>query len=224
VVGDIHGRDHWKKIDPANYDRVIFMGDYADSHTIPAPQVIENLKEIILFRQSHPDKVILLLGNHDIQYSEFPRYRCSGFNELLQVDYTEIFRTHAGLFQVAWQYQNYLFTHAGVSHGFAKENLAEHYGGILSGEAQTAEVLNQMHGSTDQAQLHTVSMIRGGYDPFGGITWADYRETSRDILPGYHQVVGHTPRRSIETVGDALSSITYIDVLEAGGGFYELEI
>ena len=29
-IGDLHGKDVWKQIDPANYDKIIFVGDYTD--------------------------------------------------------------------------------------------------------------------------------------------------------------------------------------------------
>ena len=51
-----------------NYDKVVFLGDYVDSFTISNIASYENLKDIIRLKKRDPNKVVLLLGNHDIQY------------------------------------------------------------------------------------------------------------------------------------------------------------
>lgn len=33
AIGDLHGRDTWQQVDTKLYDKVIFLGDYADSMT-----------------------------------------------------------------------------------------------------------------------------------------------------------------------------------------------
>jgi predicted phosphodiesterase len=69
VFGDLHGESRWQQhvenID--RYDYVIFMGDYMDSFTHLDIELIDNLSELINFKAMYPDKVILLLGNHDNQ-------------------------------------------------------------------------------------------------------------------------------------------------------------
>lgn len=223
-IGDIHGRTCWKKIDIDRFDKIVFIGDYCDSYDVKPASIITNLRAIIDLKARLPDKVVLILGNHDIQYSEYPRYRCSGFNELFQEEYSSVFGEARDLFQVAWQTGTFLFTHAGVSNGFAKNNLHPHVGSIEAHEINVAELLNHIHQSPEQRILHTVSSFRGGIEPYGGITWADYRETCDDYLTGYHQVVGHTPRHQITRCGDTDSSITYIDVLATGEWFHELNL
>ena len=48
VIGDIHGRDVWKKIvEHENADKVIFIGDYFDSFDIPSSDQINNFLDII---------------------------------------------------------------------------------------------------------------------------------------------------------------------------------
>lgn len=222
AVGDIHGRDCWKTIDTSRYDRIVFIGDYADSFRIPPPQILANLGEIISLKIKFPQKVVLLLGNHDIQYRYYPKYRCSGFNERYQEDYTRIFQTNKELFEVAFQEKEFLFTHAGISNGFASLSLQEYYPAILSKEIVLANLLNEIDQSPNQKMLHAIGPIRGGNAPFGGITWADYRETSIDPLPGYHQIVGHTPMKEIKTMHQDGASITYIDVLETRTEFYTI--
>ena len=68
TIGDIHGRSDWQEIDPANYDKIIFVGDYVDSFTVSDIDIITNLLNIIQFKKDNMNKVVLLLGNHDLQY------------------------------------------------------------------------------------------------------------------------------------------------------------
>lgn len=72
VIGDLHGRDWWKrKVETGDSDLNIFLGDYVDSYTVSDEQIINNLLDIIEFKKSYEDKVILLLGNHENSNLEF---------------------------------------------------------------------------------------------------------------------------------------------------------
>lgn len=66
ILPDIHGRVWWKDIlDKEHYDLVVFLGDYVSTHQdITGEAQINNLKNILDFKESNPDKVILLRGNH----------------------------------------------------------------------------------------------------------------------------------------------------------------
>ena len=66
ILGDIHGRKCWKDIlDNEQYDLVVFLGDYVSTHQdISEEAQIENLKDILEFKEANPNKVILLRGNH----------------------------------------------------------------------------------------------------------------------------------------------------------------
>ena len=68
VIGDIHGRTIWKDIiEKENPDKVIFLGDYVSTHDdISSTQQINNLEEILAYKEDNPDKVVLLRGNHKI--------------------------------------------------------------------------------------------------------------------------------------------------------------
>lgn len=227
AIGDLHGRSCWKEIDPALYDRIVFLGDYVDSLVIPAETILKNLEELIEFKVNHFEKVTLLLGNHDVQYSEYPfTYTCSGFNGKYQARYTKLFRDNSALFKVAESIGDYLFTHAGVSVGFMAHNLKKWSEEIWTLEYDIAELLNNIHESDYKEILHTVGKSRGGSDPFGGITWADMSETHNDYLFGYNQVVGHSPVKRFTHYGDIYGSITYIDVKERENidHFFQIEI
>lgn len=213
-IGDIHGRPYWKEIDPTKYDKIIFEGDYVDSQYYSGAEIIENLREIIQFKLQNYQKVILLIGNHDAQYIwDDPDFRCTGFNAPIAMELHKIF-TENYVFQVAYQEGNHIWTHAGISTGWYKHNIE------VIKEIETkfntkdlADTLNHMMMLKENKVLHQVGELRGGYLKYGGITWADKKETMNGYLPGYHQIVGHTSIRSIEKYGDENGSIRYIDVL-----------
>jgi len=126
VLGDIHGRDIWKKIieNETDFDLVIFVGDYFDSFDIGIMTQMHNFRDIIAFRNENPGKVITLLGNHDFHYTSGCIGSYSGFdynifyNMRLEID-TLI---KDGTLLIAHQIGNYLFTHAGVTKTFCEEN------------------------------------------------------------------------------------------------------
>ena len=69
TVGDLHGKDVWKEIDTIRYDKIIFVGDYVDCFTTSNVEIKHNLEQIIRYKKDNMDKVVLLLGNHDVQYT-----------------------------------------------------------------------------------------------------------------------------------------------------------
>src|SRR5690606_27784687 len=115
AVGDLHGKSCWRAINFTHYDKVVFMGDYADSTSHTDEEIYDNLNRVIAVKERFPEKIVLLLGNHDIQYLYHPDYRCSGFRPSMQEALTALFNRYKHLFQIAYQVNNYLFSHAGLS-------------------------------------------------------------------------------------------------------------
>lgn len=236
VIGDIHGRSNWKfKGDieqlvkfpnlATNYDKYIFLGDYVDSFTETNAVILHNLKEIIQLKKNYPDKIVLLLGNHDLQYMfNYNNHGCSGYRPQMYQELHKLFKENKNLFQPVYQIQNYLFTHAGVTttwlQKITEETTVKHKVNI---NRNMDEVINEMFIAYD-SKLFNVGRCRGGYYPSGGPFWADKHESSNAILPNYHQIVGHHP---VNTAGETIilddnSSITYVDDNETG--HIELEI
>lgn len=224
AVGDLHGNDCWKEIDVNDYDRIIFIGDYVDDASRSGQQIMANLRSLITLKAKFPEKVVLLLGNHDIQYLYYPRYRCSGFNGRLQPELSKLFRRYTGWWLFAWQYKRFLFSHAGLSNAYFSW-LCEQLQNRYSGEkvAGLANCLNRLQFFSAGELLFTVAPVRGGTDPHGGPLWADLSETMNDPLEGYRQVAGHTPTPNIMTHKvNPQTSITYINVLEQEQTFYDI--
>ncbi|GAB3770238.1 metallophosphoesterase [Spirosoma horti] len=228
TISDLHGRTVWKEAHTEGYDRVIFLGDYTDSHVFDDGTIYANLKEIIRCKGRQPDKFVLLIGNHDAQYLHFPYYRCSGFRERAQPQLSALFAEYKNLFQIAHQEGNFLFTHAGVTNKWLTRFLLQtgNNASEISSAGNLAGLLNetnQLSGS-DRDKLFEVGPVRGGSDAFSGPVWADRSETRRDFLAGFQQVVGHTPVADFTTTGNETGSITYTDVLQTKTAFYEVII
>lgn len=220
AIGDVHGRDTWKEIKDGETDHIIFIGDYVDPHQpIPDREVLRNLEEIMAFKHSDPDRITLLLGNHDAQYLHYPQYSCSGQRADLQEMLGPVFIKNIALFHIAWQYGRYLFTHAGLSQGWYdhhRETLCDFE------EENLAAALNAIHKSEYRDILFEVGRARGGWHGYGGPIWADKSETRHDYLADFHQVVGHSRVKDFEYYGDENSSITYIDVGDTRVRFYTM--
>ena len=228
TISDLHGRTVWKEADFSDYDRIVFLGDYTDSYVVDDDTIFTNLSEIIQLKRRNPAKFVLLIGNHDAQYLHFPHYRCSGFRAWAQPALSSLLAKYEKLFQIAHQEKAYLFTHAGVSAKWLTRLLSKTQPNdpSLTPDANVATLLNNVHrqSATFRNLLFEVGPKRGGMDLFSGPVWADRDETKDDFLPGYHQVVGHTPIDDITTYGDETGSITYTDVLQTRTRFYEITI
>lgn len=228
-VGDLHGHDVWQGIDADRFDKIIFVGDYLDSFDKSNTEILHNLKEIIEFKKAYPEKVILLIGNHELSYFYFPDFTCEGFRAEARPALQILFNDNRDMFQVAYQHKKYLWTHAGVSSKWLSEfkPLAEERG-IWNDNLPLADILNMANETSLRIKLFQKSgkrMRYGDTDLVGGIMWADISETREDYLDGYNQVAGHTPIERNTTIEYNVSSITYIDSLgKPEGGFYELEI
>lgn len=220
AIGDVHGRNAWKNIRYSPADHIVFIGDYVDPHRpIPDYEVLLNFEEIIDFKKSDPERITLLLGNHDAQYLHYPLYSCSGHRADLQEILGNLFRKNEDLFQIAWQHNRHVFTHAGVSQGWYdshQSTLNSFVGNSL------AERLNEVHKSAFRAILFEVGQARGGGYAYGGPIWADQTETQFDSLADFYQVVGHSRVRDFEYYGDDTTSITYIDVGDTRVRFFTM--
>lgn len=61
--------------------KILVLGDTHEG--ISAEQQLSNLEEILTYKGSNPDKVILLRGNHDTQHLGYYWAECSGWNQVV---------------------------------------------------------------------------------------------------------------------------------------------
>lgn len=257
-IGDVHGRPYWKipifgyeastntgsKTTINDFDKVIFSGDYVDSFDIKNLEINRNLYEIIELKKKYPNIVELLLGNHDLQYLLGAGHRCSGFRPEMQWDLGDMFYKNRNLFSAAYQYKNYIWSHAGIHRGwyqFKFKRWMDAYDKMIDEDNSKLSVIDgislqrkpeNLAGYINAAFernekcLFDVCFYRGGTSKVGGPFWADKHSTWGKPLKGYHQIVGHTPGKKItKNTIDKDTSITFIDTqADLIDEFYILEI
>lgn len=126
AIGDIHGRTTWNPIlekEWDNTDKFIFIGDYLDSFNILIMNQIKNLKEIAHEALSNPNKIDLLIGNHDFHYLDGIDETYSGFNALTKPHAQEILELliRNNQLNICKVYDGVLYSHAGISNKFIDE-------------------------------------------------------------------------------------------------------
>lgn len=210
VLGDIHGRNFWKK--PCenlnNYDKVVFLGDYFDPYDFEKITIIDcinNFKEIIELKEKYDEKIVLLIGNHDYpyyskDYFNFSWYHCrhsSKFHKAI----ADLFETNRDKFKLAHVEEDILFTHAGVESGWL-ENVVKCKETEID---KICDTLNSLQNNVDgQSKLYSITSERGGRDKYGSCIWADVHDIMWDVdsiknpetivkpIHKIKQVFGHT--------------------------------
>lgn len=119
IIGDDHGMPEWKSLVKDDYINV-FVGDFFDPYTyaIPYENCVANFKEIIDFKKSHPETIILY-GNHELHYLFYGEIeeRYSRFDENHASEIQQLLQDTIPFFNgIAYSINNqYLVTHAGTS-------------------------------------------------------------------------------------------------------------
>lgn len=206
IIPDVHGRTFWKyaitNVD--KYDKVIFLGDYLDPYPdegISFEDAVANFKEIIEFKKANPDKVELLIGNHDCHYIWLDFMDCSRLKESRREEMNKLFNDNYKLFRTAYLYENFLFSHAGIYNRWLEKY-------DLKLEDFLDKDISFWNGQF--YKLEDVSYYRGGFDKVGSIVWADIIESlSSSLLDGYRHIVGHT---QLEEFPYLTNSIACLDV------------
>ncbi len=229
VVPDVHGKSFWEeakeKID--SVDEVVFLGDYLDAYTfkILANREIEldNFLKILNLKKEYPEKVVLLLGNHDIGY--LLRLGCSRqiYGEMFDL-YQHHFEENIDLFQMTEYVQlnneKILFSHAGILKKWVEQVLKKLDLGDVSLQSVILDgFFNYLILKYNEPEyrdflkwaLWLVGPARGGFNgSCGSIVWADSTEWEgeenffgADIM----QVVGHNRLSSATILTDGVKCV-----------------
>ena len=127
ILPDVHGRQFWKK--PCSehkdeFDKIVFLGDYLSPYQyeeISNKKAIEVFEEVLKFKNDNPDKVVLLMGNHD--FSNINSNICECRTDHLNWNKLNgMFFDNIKSFDLAWETKignkRYFFSHAGVRKGW----------------------------------------------------------------------------------------------------------
>lgn len=225
IIGDLHGRDVWKEAPPSRDGRIVFLGDYVDSFRFSDAEIKDNLLNMLAFKRANFKNVVLLIGNHDAQYLNYPLHRCVGFRPNAAADLNKIFSVNRDCFQFAYQSGNCLFTHAGLTNRWFNEfRVSRPYQYYKKKDEALAPTLNRIDWQTRGSKLYAPCRYRSYEDSNGGPVWADYEATVQDALDGYHQFVGHTAMEQPMSYVWPGKSITYLDVLHRLTYFHEIDV
>jgi len=115
IISDIHQSTYWEKIikQKNNFDKIIFLGDEFDCWENKWPFQMENAENIIKFKIDNFDKVDLCWSNHATSY--FLDEKCSGFQFAYAIDIKDFYNKYKHLYKVVYIYDNWIFSHGGVS-------------------------------------------------------------------------------------------------------------
>ena len=200
IVPDVHGRKFWHKAEELidEVDLVVFLGDYLDPYPhegISFDDAVYEFREILKFKEQYPNKVILLIGNHDCHYLIPEFMDCSRLNRQRCVEMYQLYIDNLTKFKLIHEYDTYLFSHAGV------------YDGWLTRNNLSLEELNDFISFIREKwrTLEDVSWYRGGYSQVGSCVWADLRESLRHgLLHAKRHIVGHTQLESKPYISDKI--------------------
>ena len=188
TIGDLHCREFWKDAVKDWDGPIVFLGDYVDPYPYEwdedeqMPNPVDYLLEVINFKDCNPDRVTLLIGNHCMHYIDM-LLDGSRKNYSLQDKVHDLYMSDKEYFQIAKQFDDTLFTHAGVSTAWLKRH-------ELTLPKTDADVfLNEIY-KTSPDIFWEMSWERGGWYSTGSPIWHDVREFDCDDT--LFQVFGHT--------------------------------
>lgn len=211
IIPDVHGREFWKEPVKvtlgATNANIVFLGDYHD----PYPQEfnydeectsrsVDNFKQILELKKQYPDRVTLLIGNHDCGYALGDDICSSRMDRVHRRELESLFQDNRELFQIAEECdiagRHFVFSHAGILKGWAN---------LVWGEEEVADPrfnvvdrlnnawLTQHYGILDALGDYDGYRGYGGY-LYGSPVWSDIRSWVR-VTPeetfGFN-LVGHT--------------------------------
>lgn len=226
-VGDIHGVQTWKYIvNTQKFDRIVFVGDYFDSFDIKGDDQINNFLDLIAYKESTDKEVIFMIGNHDHHYFASVGYTgTSGYQWHFEQSISHVLENNKRHLQMAYQFDNILCTHAGVSEVFMDEVFGK-------GDWKIDNIANDLNDLWKYKPLSFCFDSRS-YDSTGDsvtqspiwIRPRSLQKASQEIKKhGIIQIVGHTSQHQIDIKGKSTGGkYYYIDTLVSRGEYLILE-
>jgi len=205
VIGDIHGRRFWKT--PVEkyinkVDKIVFLGDYFDAYQDEGIEyewedILNNFNEIVALKRTLPDKVVLLLGNHDMHYRNelFDEHtRSTRFDHVHENRLRHIFNDeNRNLFQICYITEvgkkKVIFSHAGITKFWLEKT------GLELNDSLEENINNLENTDKGVGKLCIIGSERTWLgDKTGSILWCDVSEFLSDEGLGkeYFQIFGHT--------------------------------
>lgn len=204
IFGDIHGRTFWKKPLEDHFDKVdkvVFLGDYFDPYEDEGIEyefedMVSNFNEIIKLKADNPDKVVLLLGNHDFHYKNdlfCEIAQSTRFSHWHHRAYEKLFNDNSKYFELCHiEYVNkkrVIFTHAGITEFWLN------YCDIKDDEHLDATINNLEMSNEGVGKLAVIGKCRSWLgEKTGSPLWCDIEEfiSDKGLGEDTYQIFGHT--------------------------------
>lgn len=222
ALGDTHGRLNWENIVTKELelaDKIIFLGDYFDTHDSVSPeQQINNFLEIVKFKKENMNKVVLLIGNHDFHYMGFLTETYSGYQHAAAFRINQILR-HAfeeGLLQMCYKHDIYVFTHAGVTKTWAKNSNVDINN--LENSINELFITNPKYFGFTMGDNYSQT----GDDVTQPPIWVRPQSLLRDAIDDIVYIVGHTTVKKLGLT-ENLPNLILIDCLGTSGEYLVIE-
>lgn len=191
-VGDVHTKlniidlvEQLLNNSSMKIDKVVFTGDYVDDWGCSIQDNINTIKYVISFKNRYKDKIILLLGNHELSYLGHP---CSGHKASLEL--TNLLKINIQYMDVFYNYRNILVSHGGLTENW--KNLFEHKFGWQFPYTQANDALHSLDENL-LSYLAIASYTSGGNGIYASPLWARPKDHKLFLVNNLIQVVGHTP-------------------------------
>ena len=199
IIGDIHGRTNWKQIveKEKDADKFIFLGDYFDPYnwTLTLDDLVNNFRDILDFKTKNLDKVILLIGNHDLAAFESKADKCryvdGTYENMAPTFYNAI---KEGIIQLChFINDNIVCSHAGFSKVWLTDNRLTLNESILNDDFKqkviTKTVLKDYDFSYGDGSIWS---DMSGDNTWQSPLWIRPASLLKSTPEGIIQVIGHT--------------------------------
>jgi len=214
IIGDIHGKDVWRKIVQNRNpdDVVVFMGDYFDSFNVPSEKQLENFNGIVTYKRMFPENTILLVGNHDFQYLKtIFGERYSGFDPSFVEKFGQALESAMDVLQMCYYGgDDYLFSHAGISTTWCKDN------GIDIKDDFVSEINALFKTKPSAFSFNRACSSPYGDDKEQSPIWIRPDALYSDNFFVGTQVVGHTRVETPQIYSNNDKKILLVDTLDRG--------
>ena len=174
----------------------------------------ENFREILEYKERYPDRVILLVGNHDFHYLDgVYETRLPAATAIISIQALLQPAVDKGLLQICFVWKHLLFSHAGVTRTCCRNHLRQS-GSI---EHDINSLFKQDLSAFEFAFGRTNNPT--GDDPEQSPLWVRPASLLEDGLDAYIQIVGHTVQRRLLLSDEVI----FIDTLGVSGEYLVYE-
>lgn len=200
VISDVHASDRWRQMAArrAPGDEVIFLGDYFDrrGHGPFARSQVDNFIDICEYATANP-MTTLLLGNHDYNYTPWALSDMSYMPDANAI--AKALMARLDLLQVVAVRPAFvrplIFSHGGLTSTFMKLHDIEKPEDVNLLWLEQPEEFEWIPADP----VSGARSNRYGDDPWQSPIWVRDNALYEDAVPGYDQVVGHTPVEDLAT-------------------------